>query len=184
MVCTLHRPALKVSSLFLNIKGGFDNVSADIVCSSLGSKGVNHYPVSWVRYFLTGHSCRLLFQGSPRIFFEVSVRPPHGLPVSPLLLVIYVAPLHLSITRGLVLSHVDDFSLTVSSPSYCFNSRALQSAFGRIHAIAHTRNVDSSIPNTKLIHRRTPMQPVPASDPRPPSVAQAGQLFHPSNKLH
>ena len=31
-VRTLQRPARKVSSLFLDIKGGFDNVDADILC--------------------------------------------------------------------------------------------------------------------------------------------------------
>ena len=45
-VRTFQRPALKVSSLFLDIKGGFDNVNADILCYFLRSKGVNHYLVS------------------------------------------------------------------------------------------------------------------------------------------
>ena len=121
-VRTLQHPALKVSSLFFDIKGGFDNVDADILCSSLRSKGVNHYLVSWVRSFLTGRSCRLLFQGSPRIFSPVSVGTPQGSPVSPLLFVKYVSPLHIPLERGLVLSYVDDFSLTVSSPSYRTNS--------------------------------------------------------------
>ena len=113
-VRTLQRPALRVSSLFLDIKDGFDNVDADIFSSSLRSKGVNYCLVSWVRSFLTGWSCRLLFQGSPRIFSPVSVGTPQGSPVSPVLLVIYVSLLHIPLKRGLVLSYVDDFSLTVS----------------------------------------------------------------------
>ena len=153
-VRTLQRPALKVSSLFLDIKGGFDNVDADILCSALRSKGVNHYLISWVRSFLTERTCRLLFQGSPRIFPPVSVGTPQGSPVSPLLFVIYVAPLHIPLDRGLVLSYVDDFSLTVSSPSYRTNSRSLQAAFGRIRAIAHSREVDFSVPKTELIQDR------------------------------
>ena len=48
-VRTLQRPALKVSSLFLDIKGGFNNVDADILCSCLPSKGYNPYFISWVR---------------------------------------------------------------------------------------------------------------------------------------
>ena len=182
-VRTLQRPALKVSSLFLDIKGGFDNVDADILCSSLRSKGVNHYLVSWVRSFLTGRSCRLLFQGAPRIFSLVSVGTPQGSPVSPLLFVIYVASLHISLDRGLVLSYVDDFSLTVSSPSYRTNSRALQAAFGRIRAIPHSRKVDFSVPKTELIHWRTPMERDPPGTPRPPPVALDGQIFHPCEKL-
>ena len=99
-VRTLQRPALKVSSLFLDIEGGFDNVDADILCSSLRSKGVNHYLISWVRSFLTGRSSRLLFQASPRVFSPVSVGTPQGSPVSPLSFVIYVAPLHIPLDRG------------------------------------------------------------------------------------
>ena len=53
-VRTLQRPALKVSSLFLDIKGGFDNVDTDILCSTLRSKWVNHYLISCVRAFLNG----------------------------------------------------------------------------------------------------------------------------------
>ena len=182
-VCTLQRPALKVSSLFLDIKGDFDKVDADIPCSSLRSKGVNHYLVSWVRSFLTGRSCRLLFQGSPRIFSTVSVGSPQESPASPLLFVIYVAPLHIPLDRGLVLSYVDDFSLTVSSPSYRTNSRSLQAAFGRIRAIAYSRKMDFSVPKTELIHRRTLMQRAPPGTPRPPPVALDGQIFHHSKEL-
>ena len=82
MVRVLQRPALKVSSLFLDIKDGFDNVDADILYYSLRSQGVNHYLISWVRSFLMGRSYRLLFQGSPRIFSPVSVGIPQGSPVS------------------------------------------------------------------------------------------------------
>ena len=130
-------------------------------------KGVNHYLIVWVRSFLTQQSCRLLFQGSPGIFSPVSVGTPQGSPVSPLLFVIYVAPLHIPLDRGLVLSYVDDFSLTVSSPSYCSNSRSLQAAFGRKRAIAHSRKVDFSVPKTELIHWRTPSQRNPPGAPAP-----------------
>ena len=182
-VRTLQRPALKVSSPFLDIKGSFDNVDADILYFSLRSKGVNHYLISWVTSFLTGRSCPLLFQGSPRVFSPVSVGTPQGSPVSPLLFVIYVAPLHIPLDRGLVLSYVDDFSLTVSSPSYRSNSRSLQAAFGRIRAIAHSRKVDFSVPKTELIHWRTLLQRDPPGAPRPPPVALDGQIFHPSEQL-
>jgi len=60
-VCTLQRPGRKVSSLFHDIKGGFDNVDTKILCSDLRHKGVNHYLVAWVRSFLSDRSCRLLF---------------------------------------------------------------------------------------------------------------------------
>jgi len=47
-VTTLQRPGLRVSTLFLDIKGGFDNVNASTLCSSLKKAGVPHYMVSWI----------------------------------------------------------------------------------------------------------------------------------------
>jgi len=103
-VKTLQMAGRKVSTHFLDIKGGFDNVNASILCSMLKAKAVNPYLVSWTRSFLTGRTCRLRFQGSPKVFAPVAVRTPQGSPVSPLLFVIYVSQLHHEIPQGLTLS--------------------------------------------------------------------------------
>jgi len=47
----------KVSTLFLDIKGGFDNVNPTILYGMLKAKAVNPYLVSWTRSFLTGRMC-------------------------------------------------------------------------------------------------------------------------------
>jgi len=90
-VKTLQIAGRKVPTLFLDIKGGFDNVNASILCSMLKVKAVNPYLVSWTRAFLTGRTCQLHFQGSPKVFAPVAVGTPQGSPVSPLLFVIYVS---------------------------------------------------------------------------------------------
>jgi len=41
-VRTLQHPGLRLSTLFLHIKGGFDNFNASIMCSSLKKAGVPH----------------------------------------------------------------------------------------------------------------------------------------------
>ena len=59
---TLQRPLLKVSTLFLDIKAGFDNVNASKPRSLLLSKNIPSYMVDRVSSFLTGRKCTLVFQ--------------------------------------------------------------------------------------------------------------------------
>ena len=154
-VKTLQMAQRKVSTLFLDIKGGFDNVNPSTLCGMLRAKGVNPYLVSWTKSFLSGRTCRLLYQGSPRFFAPVSVGTPQGSPVSPLLFVIYVSRLHCDIPGGLTLSYVDDFGLTVSSASYRRNVQLLQKQYAKLKARGSRLSVGFSVPKTELIHWRT-----------------------------
>jgi len=151
-VRTLQMDKRKVSTLFLDIKGGFDNVNPSTLCGMLSAKEVNPYLVSCTRSFLTGRSCRLLFQGSPKVFSPVSVGTPQGSPVSLLLFGIYVSRLHADIPFGLTLSYVDDFALTVTSVSYRCNIQLLQKHYALIKARGSRWGVGFSIPKTELIH--------------------------------
>ena len=122
-VNTLQRPLLKVSTLFLDRKAGFDNVNASKLRSLLLSKNLPSYMVDWVSSFLTGRKCTLVLQGAANVSAPVSVGTPQGSPISTLLFLIYVAPLHFRIPTGIMVSYVDDFSLTVASPSHRSNIR-------------------------------------------------------------
>jgi len=178
-VRTLQRPGLRVSTLFLDIKGAFDNVNGSTLCSSLKKAGVPHYMVTWISSFLSQRTCRLLFQGSPKSFSPVQVGTPQGSPISPLLFVIYVASLHIQIPRGLSLSYVYDLALSAASPSYRTNIRTLQRAFRRIRAPASAREAGFSVPKTELIHWRTPVQRDPSASPAYPPICLDGQVFPP-----
>jgi len=174
---TLQRPRLEVSTLFLDIKAGFDNVSVSTLRARLLASNVPSYMVDWVSSFLSERTCTLVFQGSPNISSPVSVGTPQGSPISPLLFLLYVAPLHMSETRRLMVSYVDDFSITVASPSYRGSMRRLQSLFTTISARARDIGVSFSVPKTELIHWRTPSQRTPRSTA---PVTLEGHLFHPS----
>ena len=154
-VRTLQRPFLKVSTLFLDIKAGFYNVNASRLRALLLSKNIPSYMVDWVSSFLTGRRCTLVFQVAPNVSAPVSVGTPADSPLSPLLFLIYVAPLHFRIPTGIMVSYVDDFSLTVASPSHRSNIRRLQGLFLEISRRASTLDVSFSVPKTELIHWRT-----------------------------
>jgi len=117
-VCLLQGLGSKVSSLFLDIKGSFDNVNPSQLTSALLAKGAYKYLTAWVGSFLTNPMCKLLFQGYPRHFSLGLVGTPQGSPISPLLFVIYISSLNPEVRKGIVISYVDDFVVTVSSSSH------------------------------------------------------------------
>jgi len=174
---TLQRPRLDVSTLFLDIKAGFDNVNTSTLRARLLASQVPSYMVDWVSSFLSERTCTLVFQGSPNIPSLVSVGTPQGSPISHLLFLRYVAPLHMSIPRGLMVSYVDDFSITVASPSYRVNIRRLQTLFSTIAAKGRDIGVSFSVPKTELIHWRTLSQRTP---PTHTPIELESHLFRPS----
>jgi len=176
-VRTLQRPRLKVSTLFLDIKAGFDNVNASTLRARPLSSHVPSYMVDWVSFFLSERTYTLLFQGSPNLSSPVSLGTPQGSPSSPLLFLLYVSPLHMSIPKGLMVSYVDDFSITVPSPSHRGNIRRLERLFSTVAARGRDIGVSCSVPNTVLIHWRTPSQ---RSPPSMAPIALEGHLFQPS----
>jgi len=179
-VRTLQMAGKKASTLFLDIKGEFDNVNPSTLCSMPKAKAVNPYLVSWARSFLTGRTCRLRYQGSPRVFAPVAVGTPQGSPVSPLLFVIYVSRLHCEIPQGLTLSYVDDFGLTVSSSTYRRNIQSLQRHYAVLKARGTRLGVGFSIPKTELIHWRTNRDRGPISQS---PIHLDGSIFHPKHEV-
>jgi len=178
---TLQRPHLKVSSLFLDIKAGFDNVDNNTLARILREGGIPPYLVSWVSSFLGERSCTLVFQGAAGTTAPVKVSAPQGSPISPLRFLPYVAPLHFGIPRGLMISHVDDLALTVASLSYCGNIRQLQDLFDRLERNGSRLGVTFSVAKTELIHWSTPSQ---RHSPKCVSPIQIkGELFHPGNSV-
>ena len=176
-VRTLQRPRRAISTLFLDIKAGFDNVNSSKLRSLLLHGNIPSYMVDWITSFLSERSCTLVFQGAPGTRTPVEVGTPQGSPISPLLFLIYVAPLHSTTPRGVMLSYVDDFALTVASPSYRTNIRRLQGLFRTLTKRGDHLEVKFSTPKTELIHWRTPSQ---RSPPSQAPLTLDGLIFRPA----
>jgi len=177
---SFHRLRYKVSTLFLDVKGGFDNVESPSLLSLLRNRGVSPYLLQWTGSVLRDRTCRLTFQGSPRSFAPVSLGVPQGSPISPLLFVIYVSSLHLKVPKSLIISYVDDFAVTVASPSYRTNIRLLQKSFSALKWKASPINISFSVPKPELIHGRTGRSNEP---PCSVQVQLEEQLFYPQSRL-
>jgi len=162
-VKSLQRHRLKVCTLFLDIKAGFDNVTASTLRARLLASCVPSYMVYWVSSLLSERTCTLVFQGSPNTSSPGWVGTPQGSPISPLFFLIYVAPLDMSVPKGLMVSYVDDFYITVASPSYRSNIRRLRNLFSTIATRGRYIGVSFSVPKTEIIHWRTPSQRTPPS---------------------
>jgi len=67
-----------VSTLFLDIKAGFDNVHASTLLARLLAFDVPSYMVDWVSSFLSKRTCTLVFQESPNIRSPVLWAHPKG----------------------------------------------------------------------------------------------------------
>lgn len=115
---TLQTLQHKVSSLFLDFKAGFDNVDITTLAHILRESGTPPYLVPWLSSFLCDRSCTLVFQGAKGTPAPVNVGAPQGSPISPLLFLLDVAPVHFRIPWGQMISYLDDFALTVASLSY------------------------------------------------------------------
>ena len=155
---TLQRTSVKVCSLFLHIKAGFDKVDKSILARIPREGRIPRYQVSWVSSFVGERSCTLVFQGAPGTPATVNVGAPQGSPISPLLFRLHVSPLHFRVPQGLMISYIDDFALTAASPSYRGNICLLQELFKKPEAKVLRIGVSFSVAKMELIHWRTPSQ--------------------------
>ena len=79
---------LKACTIFLDTKGGFDNVDHETLKNRLELRVTPTYMVKWMKNFISYRQCTMVFPESPREMVKVNTGIPQGSPLSPILFVI------------------------------------------------------------------------------------------------
>lgn len=136
--------------------------------------------VDWVSSSLSERSCRLVFQGFPKLTAPVSLGTPPESPISPLLFLLYISPAHATIPRGFILSYLDNIAITVASDSHWATSAAY-----KLSSQSSSRK-DRTWWSLSLSRRpKSYTGEPPAKEPhnQPPPIELDGYLFYPTQPV-
>lgn len=116
---------LTATLLTLDIKGAFDAVLPGRLVRRLREQGWQDNLVRWVASFATGRSVQVRLDGETGPPTDVSCGLPQGSPVSPILFMLYIAPLfHMGRPRARF-GYADDVALLATSASITTNCEIL-----------------------------------------------------------
>ena len=146
------------TTVFLDIKGAFDYVKKPQLLRIIEELGLPQTLRNWVDCFVTDRSIQLAFEGQIQQPTPLTTGVPQGSPVSPILFLLYVS--HIIGKRGLQLSYIDDFSLSVTSRSAAKNCRELEAIIDTLFDLASEKSVIFDPSKTELIHFHTHRKPV------------------------
>ena len=160
------------STIFLDIKGGFDHVSKQKLIRVLERLCLPQTLISCVSSFLSDRYTQLAFsdqmQQQPT---GLLIGIPQGSPVSPILFLLYIRDIIAD--RAFQLSYIDDFSLSVTSTSAKKNCKAIERIVADLVKAANEQGVSFNPKKTELIHFTT--QRMPSTE----GVTIAGQAVAP-----
>ena len=147
------------STIFLDIKGGFDHVSREKLIRVLERLCLPKTLISWVASFLCDRSTRLAFSGQmQQQSADLPIGIPQGSPISPILFLIYIKDIIAD--EAFQLSYIDDFSLSVSSTSARKNCKAIEKIVANFIEVAREQGVSFNPKKTELIHFTTQREPI------------------------
>ena len=147
------------TSIFLDIKGGFDHVSKNKLIGVLEKLCLPRTLISWVSSFLSNRSIQLVFNNSQMQHpVDLSVGTPQGSPISPILFLLYIRDIIAD--KAFQLSYIDDFSLSVSSTSARKNCKVLEKIVAKLIESAEKQGVSFNPMKTELMHFTTRREPI------------------------
>ncbi|KAE8258688.1 hypothetical protein A4X13_0g1519, partial [Tilletia indica] len=133
-----HAKPLITSALTFDVRGAYDSVHFILLICHLYEQGVPLHLLRWILSFLLERQASMRLDGEEGEMDEVNAGIPQGSPVSPILFILFAAPLHrlfgptaedpeLRMVRHI--SYVDDNLIYVTSGSAARNGRILRKAY-------------------------------------------------------
>ena len=108
-------------ALFINVKGAFDHVSRSQLLKRMIDLGIDGDLVALTKSFLTNWKIQLVIDGHDNKEKEIETSISQGLPVSPVLFLIYISGVFDAVAKNnpavISLSFVDDLGFIVSGTS-------------------------------------------------------------------
>lgn len=148
-----------VSTLFMDVKGAFDNVSRDRLLHTMKELGIPTQVTTWVSHFLTFRTTALAFDGQREDLLPVQTGIPQGSPASPILFLLYIRPLFDVLNQKLPLvwtpSYMDDVALVVRGKTKQENARVMEQAAAICFEWAESNAVLFDDAKTEMMHFHT-----------------------------
>jgi ribonuclease HI len=169
-----HGQGQKASMLLLDVAGAYDNVSHERLLHNMKQMGLSEL-VPWVGAFLTGRSTRIRLPGHLSDAFPTPTGIPQGSPISPILFLLFNAPLvkNCSLTTGYgrteAFGWVDDVCILAVSNSYEENVWLIEKALQRADQWAKGHAARFAPDKFELIHYSNPRIEPSTIPPSPPS---------------
>jgi hypothetical protein len=115
------------SSMMIDIQGAFDNVHKDTLLDILKKLKLPSTAIRWVYHFMSERSTSLIIDGTPYPNQSIRTGIPQGSPVSPLLFLLYSAPLYKIVEAegAKIIGFVDDVTISVQGDSLDENTEKL-----------------------------------------------------------
>lgn len=139
----------KTTMVTIDVKGAFDAVGKRRMVARLHAQGWSSEMVSWVWHFMTNRTVTMSVDGAGMTTRQVGGSLPQGSPVSPVLFMLFMAPLYKELG---MLGYADDGCIRVASRSIPDNIRQVQTILGRAFQWCRSNDLELDWNKTGLLH--------------------------------
>lgn len=156
----------KASFLTMDVKGFFDAVLLGRLFRRLREQDWPDHLVRWVQSFTTNRSIKIRLDGKIGPLNSIGCGLPQGSPISPILFMLYIAPLFWLGTPSTRFGYADDVGLLAISTDLQTNCIALQTALQEALKWGLAEGITFDPKKSELIHfTRSRKDPPPADSP-------------------